>query len=80
MEPEQRGRDMHQMDCFPCNGVFHVVQQDGDFYCMLKHSLNHVQYKDISIPEKWCKFIMDNYMLGPTKVSIPCFIQLVIAK
>jgi len=63
---------------FPCKGVFHVTLRDGYFDCVLNHSLNHVRYKDISVPEEWRRFIVDNHKLGPAKVSDPCFIQLVI--
>ena len=65
------------MACFPCNGVFIVTLQDRYFDCVLNHSLDHVPYKDIKVPEKWCDFITKNHKLGPTVVSVPCFIQLV---
>jgi len=48
-EPEQdkEGRDTRRMFRFPCNGLFNVTAQDRYFDCELKHSLNHVRYKDI---------------------------------
>ena len=71
-------RDTHHMDQFPCNGLLYVTLQDGYFDCVLKHLLNHIHYKDIAIPDKWCQFIIDNHKCGPTKVSVLCVIQLVI--
>ena len=82
MEPEhgKQGRDTRRMSRFPCNGLLYVTPRDVYFNCVLKHSLDHVRYKDITIPEKWCQFILDNYKYGPMQVSVPCFIQLVITE
>ena len=82
MEPEhgKQGRDTRRMARFPCDGLLYVTSRDGHFNCVLKHSLEHVRHKGITIPEKWRQFIMDNHKYGPTKVSVPCFIQLVITE
>ena len=79
-EPGKQGRDTRRMARFPCNGVLYVTAWNGYFDCALKHALKHVRYKDITIPEKWRQFIIDNHKYGPTKVSAPCFIQLVITE
>ena len=81
MEPEhnKQCRDTRQMARFPCNGVLHVTLLDGYFDCVLNHLLDHVHYTDITIPDKWREFIMDNYKLGPTNVSVRCFIELVMS-
>lgn len=76
MGPEQgnKDRDACQMAHFPCNGVLHLALQDGHLHCALNHSLDHVCYQDIRVPEEHCDFIMDNHKLRPTIVSVPCFI------
>ena len=56
-----------------------MTLRDGYFDCVLNHSLNHVHYTDIRIPDKWHEYIMDNHKLGPMNVSVPCFIKLVIS-
>ena len=68
------------MDRFHCNGLLYVTLRDGYFDCILKHLLDHTRYKDITIPEKWRQFIIDNHKYGPTKVSVPRSIQLVITE
>ena len=77
MEPElgKQSRDTRRMSRFPCNGSLYVTARDGFLDCVLKHSLDHIHYKDITIPDEWRKFIIDNHKCGPTKVSVPCFIQ-----
>ena len=76
MGPEQgkQGRDARRMARFPCNGLFYVTPQDGCIRCVLKHLLDHVPYKDISIPEEWRQYITNNHKIGPTKVSITFFV------
>ena len=66
-EPAQ-GRDVRRMARFPCQGYVYITLHDGFFDCLLDHPLDHVRYKDISIPEKWKQYIMDNHSDGPTKV------------
>ena len=62
---------------FPCHGVFLVTLRDGYFDCALDHSLDHLPYNDIRVPDEWIDFIKENHKLGPTIVSVPHFIQLV---
>ena len=70
MEPEtnKKSRDTCQMHCFNCKGLLYVTLRIGHFNCVLKHHLNHLCYKDIKIPEKWCQYIVDNHKCGPMKV------------
>ena len=82
MGPEQgkQGRDVRRMARFPCNGLLYVTPRDGFIQCVVKHSLDHVPYKEISIPEEWRQYITDNHNIGPAKVSVPCFIQSVLTE
>ena len=82
MVPEQgkKGRDARRMARFPCNGLLYVTPRDGFIQCMVKHSLDHVPYKEISIPEEWRQYITDNHNIGAVKVRVPCFIQSVLTK
>ena len=75
-----RGQDARRMDRFHCNGLLYLTPRAGHIDCMLSHHLDHARYKDITIPEEWRQFIMDNYKLGPTKVCAHCFAELVITK
>ena len=79
-EPEQanQGRDACRMARFPCNRVLQVALRDGQFHCLLNHSMDHLRYKDIRIPDLWQTFIKENVKIGPTNVSVPCLIQLVL--
>ena len=82
MEPElgKKGRDARRMARFPCKGVLYLTPRDGYFDCLLSHSIDHVRYKDISIPDFWLQYIKDNHKIGPTNVSIHRFIHLVLAE
>ena len=82
MEPElgKQSRDTRRMPRFPCNGMFYVMAWDGFLDCVLKHSLDHICYKDIAIPDEWRQFIIDNHRYGPTKVSVSSFIRLVMTE
>ena len=73
-EPDSRGRDTRRMSRFPCNGLLYVTARNGIFDCQLKHSLNHVRYTDIRIPDNWRQYISENHKLGPARVSVPCFV------
>ena len=63
------------MDRFPCNGRLYITLRAGYLECALSHSLKHIHYRDIAIPEDWRQFIRDNYKSGPTTVRVPCLIQ-----
>jgi len=82
LEPEQgkKSRDARRMSRFPCNRAVYLTPRNGYIDCVVKHSCNHIRYKDITIPEKWRKYIIDNHKCGPTMVSIPCFVQFVITE
>ena len=73
-EAEKKSRDARRMSRFSCKGMFYVTARNGVFDCVLKHSQNHVRYKDIRIPDYWRQYIIENHKDGPTKVSIPCFV------
>ena len=61
-------RDARRMRRFDCKGLFYMTLRAGYIDCVLKHQLDHIRYKDIRIPDKWCQFILDNHKLGPAKV------------
>jgi len=66
-QPDQ-GRDVRRVARFPCHGYLYITLHDAFFDCVLNHPLDHARYKDISIPEKWREYIMDNHNFGPMKV------------
>lgn len=73
MDPEQekKGRDTRRMSCFPCNRLLYVTVHNGNIECQLKHSLDHICYTDIRIPDNWWQYITENHRIGPANVSDP---------
>jgi hypothetical protein len=57
-----------------------MIPRDGYIDCVLDHHLDHTRYKDITIPKEWRLHILENHELGPTKVFVHLFVELVITE
>ncbi|KAJ2970013.1 hypothetical protein NUW54_g12830 [Trametes sanguinea] len=68
---DKKARDTRRMDRFPCHGWLHLTvgQQSNVIGLSLRHSVEHVAYVDITLPEKWKQFIREQAQrLTPGKI------------
>jgi hypothetical protein len=59
------------MEQAECEGWLKIFLSEGNMQVriQLMHFHTHAAYEDISLPEKWKKYITDNLNLTPAKVS-----------
>ena len=67
----ESGRDIRRMKRYECHGWLYVTikrEIQDDARVVIKHHMHHPRYTDISLPEKWQKFIRDNLNMLPSQV------------